>query len=231
VKAGGDGVDEREWLTATDPQAMLTFLRDAGRLSARKARLFAVACCRRAWHLLTDDRSQEAVEVAERHADRSADEGQRASAAAEARRAARASFGGPLWYPARAARMAVAEQIPIPEVVRYTQVDFLHTPGETRTGELGQAEILRDLCGNPFRPVPAIDPAWLAWGGGVVGRLAEVAYEGRELPGGTLDRERLAVLADALEEAGADAALIEHLRGPGPHYRACFVVDWLTGRK
>ncbi len=48
---------------------------------------------------------------------------------------------------------------------------------------------------------------------------------------GTLDPERLLVLADALEEAGADcAAILEHLRGRGPHCRGCAVLDLLTGR-
>jgi len=67
--------------------------------------------------------------------------------------------------------------------------------------------------------------------GGTVRRLAEEAYEQRVMPAGTLDPARLAVLADALEEAGCtDADLLAHLREPGPHVRGCDVLDRLLGR-
>jgi hypothetical protein len=56
--------------------------------------------------------------------------------------------------------------------------------------------------------------------------LARAAYDERSLPSGTLDLTRLAVLADALEDAGvADEALVGHLRGPGPHVRGCWALD------
>src|SRR5262249_34126429 len=94
-----------------------------------------------------------------------------------------------------------------------------------------QAALMRDLFGNPFRAMPTINPAWLAWNDGTVVRLARSAYEERTLPEGTLDASRLAVLADALGEAGANAGLLDHLRGPGPHVRGCWVIDLVLNKE
>jgi hypothetical protein len=92
-----------------------------------------------------------------------------------------------------------------------------------------QADLLRDICGNPFRP-PPIDPCLLAWNDGLVIKLARASYDDRLLPSGHLDPARLAVLADALEEAGADAGLLRHLRAEGPHVRGCFLIDALLDK-
>jgi hypothetical protein len=92
------------------------------------------------------------------------------------------------------------------------------------------SRLVRDLFGNPFRPV-LVKPEWLSWQGGLVARLAEAAYERRGTPDGLLCPDTLAVLADALEEAGCDEeSMLNHLREPGPHARGCWVVDRLTGR-
>jgi hypothetical protein len=48
---------------------------------------------------------------------------------------------------------------------------------------------------------------------------------------GLLDPVRLLMLSDALEDAGADASLLSHLRGSGPHCRGCWALDYLLGKE
>jgi hypothetical protein len=96
-----------------------------------------------------------------------------------------------------------------------------------REGLAVSAELVRDVRGSPFRTT-ALSAALLT---PTVTALAQAAYEERSLPTGTLDTQRLAVLSDALEESGcADAAILGHLRGPGPHVRGCFALDAILGR-
>jgi hypothetical protein len=70
---------EEEWLAGADPQEMITFL--GGNVPARKARLFAVACCRAAWSSLPQNPLRAAVLVGERLADGQATEGDAEAAA------------------------------------------------------------------------------------------------------------------------------------------------------
>jgi hypothetical protein len=98
--------------------------------------------------------------------------------------------------------------------------------------ETTQTSLLRDVFGPlPFREIH-IDPAWLSWNDGTVRQLAATIYEEPSLPDGTLDNARLAVLTDALEEAGcSNAELLNHCRLPRVHVRGCWVVDLWLGCK
>jgi biotin carboxyl carrier protein len=92
-------------------------------------------------------------------------------------------------------------------------------------------QLLRCIFGNPFRPQTPLPPAVLAWNDGTVRRLAEGIYEERQLPAGTLDAARLAILADALLDAGCDdEELIAHCRNEGPHVRGCWTIDLILGK-
>lgn len=66
-----------------------------------------------------------------------------------------------------------------------------------------------------------VKPYWLCWEAGVIVSLAQrVRDEG--------DSAAMPILGDALEEAGCtDAAILEHLRGLGPHVRECWIIDAL----
>jgi hypothetical protein len=67
--SGEKTVTEAEWLACTDPRKMLEFLRGSSNLSERKARLLAIACCRRVWEWMPDE-GKHPVEICEEYADR-----------------------------------------------------------------------------------------------------------------------------------------------------------------
>jgi hypothetical protein len=237
---------EVQWLSCNDPDAMLHFLQASGHLSARKAQLFAVAVCRRIWHLLPDDRSRRAVEIAERYADGEASRKELAAAQAAirgirsdtARRAAgtaaasaaRHAAGVQRYYStsngAADARWAAARAATGPGRTGRASNSAAWAAAEAEGAN--QAALLRDIVGPlPFRPLPALPAATLGWNDGCVGKLAAGLYQERDFSPG-----RLSLLADALEEAGCrDTAILEHLRGSGPHARGCFVLDSLLGHR
>ena len=229
---------EADWLAATNPQTMLKFVQGSGKASDRKLRQFAVACCRLIWHEITDERSRQAVEVAQRFADEKATGNELAIARDAAPPSYRTYLSNGFPYPDELAASAAAEcaaesidtQALLDDIFGYGVFDYVDMKLDC-DGYSVAATILRETFGNPFRPI-SLNPSWLTWNDGTVRRLAEAIYGERELPSGHLDVTRLAVLADALEDAGcADPDLLGHLRGPGPHVRGCWVIELLTGKE
>lgn len=262
---------EAEWLTCDDPQSMLisiqakpggrtfrSFIYDkkdsspismARKPSDRKLRLFACACARRVWFLMTEQCSRDAVITAEQFADGLVDR----HTLANARRAIRAEFRNKqrreilhrAWIEtgngdraeAHAAAWAGAWDTARDTVcadARAAACDAAYAAAVTASSVWGtnvtreeeaarRASLLREIFGNPFRQI-VIEPSWLAWNDGTVPNLARNVYERRAF-------DRLPILADALEEAGCtDADILNHCRQPGEHVRGCWVVDLLLGK-
>jgi hypothetical protein len=87
--------------------------------------------------------------------------------------------------------------------------------------------LLREILGDPFHPID-LAPAWRD---PTLQELAAAAYGDPEQPLDVLDSRRLTALATAVEGTESDnAAILSHLREPGPHVRGCWVVDLLLGK-
>jgi hypothetical protein len=221
------GMTEAEWQSCADPTPMQAALR--GKASARKLRLFAVACCRRLGPLLQDTRIITALDVAERHADGAATQADLEAALQGAVKAQRSQRRKALLF-AYAAVMDACDVcfLGAPEKVAWAEAaaaDSRATHGEhlrlTRPDLYASlAALLRDVIGSPFHPV-VVDPSWLT---PAVVQLAQGIYDGRAF-------DRLPILADALEDAGCtNAEVLGHCRQPGTHVRGCWLVDGLLQR-
>jgi hypothetical protein len=201
---------------------MLKFLRK--RASDRKVRLFACACCRRIWkHLALPMRR--AVDAAEGFADGVIGAPELQHRRMRAVNSAHFSDGNVAACWAANARRKLNEQAPF-EVVKDVAGRAARTQSSARwkrardTELRSQAELLRCLIGNPFRPV-AFSPSWRT---STAVALAQQMYDSREF-------SALPILADALQDAGCDDEdVLQHCRGPGAHARGCWVVDGVLGK-
>ena len=84
-----------------------------------------------------------------------------------------------------------------------------------------QTAFMRDIFGNPFRPV-SFNPAWRT---DTAVSLARQMYESREFGA-------MPILADALQDAGCeDEHILNHCRDANqPHVRGCWVCDLVLGK-
>lgn len=224
---------EEEWLACENIQRMLKLI--DGRVSYRQLRLFVCACCRLIWDERWPHRTRRAIEVAERFADGMVDSASLNNARSEAcrisqdwhERSNHLSFEDPQRMKTRLLHFATIATEPIVSMHSL----MVAAPWHDARLQPVAAELLR--CIFRYRTNSSADALQNGSepSSPLVTEIALAAHEGRQLPTGHLDTARLAVLSDALEESGCtDAAILEHLRSPGPHVRGCWALDLILGK-
>jgi len=216
---------EEEWLTSADMESMLNCLVTVRfpkvepcnwHEGERKKRLFVAGCLRRVAALLPAE-YRALTELIELHADGLVDVTTRRKVVSAAERVE--------W-----------DHNNLLFAINYDDIGlFCHhaasiateaIPGggdNTRNAEsLKHAALLREIFGNPFRPV-GFDPAWRT---SDAMALATGIYDGRAF-------DRMPILADALQEAGCDNDdLLRHCRDPDAnHVRGCWALDLVLGKE
>ncbi len=183
--------------------------------SIRRLRLFACAWCRCHCFEQLDQRCQDIVQVGESFADGLVREIKRHLADQVAWWAMLTATRKRDWEKLRAigeARKTVATAKD-----RIVCIKQYYSAVEKKR----QCDLLRDIFNNPFRPI-TLEPSWLT---PTVTALAQQIYDYRAF-------DRLPILADSLVKSGCDnQGILDHLRGPGPHVRGCWVVDAVLGRE
>jgi len=222
-------MSEDDWLRSADPGAMLSFIGFAA--EERKLRLFASACCRRVTKYVSDDKVRAAIEASERYADGLISRQELESLSQGA--SSTCPFASmPCLDAARQASQAAVKAASIAawEPIIYSDPRGEHPDTferaaavacEARAAESGsQAEILRDIFGNPFEPA-AIRSEWLTHELVETGRRI---YEERAF-------DQISDLASALERAGCrDRTIVAHFHGQSVHVLGCWLLDSILGR-
>lgn len=205
-----------EWDACTDPDCMLSLLTSSG-ASERKLRLHLAAICRCLRPRLMDERSREAVRIAELFADGIADKKQLATAYQQSHHVLVEST-------LRWSHSTTLQAVWLAGAVAGEATNLLPTrvPLEKEV----RVALIREIFGG-------LRPTVIGTGriDSTVVKLARAVYEDQDARSGLLDNARLGVLADVLEESGInDAKLLGHLRGNRFHFRGCFALDAILGR-
>jgi hypothetical protein len=214
-------MSETSWLVSAEPDEMLILLDPIA--TRRKLRLFCCACVRRVWtELAGANVSRQAVEVAEAFADGQATEQSLETLSVQAEAVIQGTARQTHKNARRAAAWCVSvtmDAISIGRSVGWAAA-YAH-PRPKGAERLAQVQVLRDIFGNPFRP--ALELGTLPNSDGLL--LAQSMYDKRAF-------DAMPVLGDTLEEAGcSNQDILSHSRGPGPHFRGCWVVDLVLGKE
>ena len=238
---------EEYWLSSKDPEDLLRGSLDGieeerGVRFKRKLRLFAVECLRRISHLFRDSRSRGWIEILEQNADGTISDKRQDCLGTEVvdppnddhfqgddpivsqvacAWQALCLASDPDFRPFDANCVACWARDALYPIAGPLDLTDEKRVQHNKHQEEIQVALLRDIFGNPFRPV-TLDPSWLI---PKVKTLAQAIYDERAF-------ERMPELADALAEAGcSNQDILSHCRGPGPHVRGCWVVDLLLGKE
>ncbi len=103
-----------------------------------------------------------------------------------------------------------------------TLLNYLNAWGDPQCRPREVANLIRDIVGNPFRPVK-FDAVWRT---STAVALAAQMYDSREF-------SAMPILADALQDAGCDNDdILNHCRdATAAHVRGCWVVDLVLGKE
>lgn len=219
---------EQEFLACDNPARMLASLTqgleglpaDYCRTpSARQLRLFTCACARHMWDKLGEAHSRAAVEMAERIAD-----GELPCADLKARLPRPLQYYSLGWVAALCCWDDIA-------VGASNLVDRL--PRHDLVMPATQCALLRDIIGNPFRPVVLRSslqdcsawpcPTCVPWATPTAFAIAQRIYTER-------DWEAMPILRDSLMDSGCDSEeILAHLLEP-LHVRGCWATDLILGK-
>jgi GGDEF domain-containing protein len=228
----------RRRVASNSPEEMLWCLRETA--SDRLLRLFACGCCRRIWSSLEAEAGRRAIEASESFAEGKSDWYALSSAEADVWKARVSSSWLALWAAAEAAGPdpwhaarwvpAWAAEAAAEKAARLALGRADSARGEEIAAEAWQQErrsqcaVFRDLFDRPER-LFAGRPAWLVTRNQ---RLVDAAHalcdQGRfnELPS----------LVPALEAARCDdPEVLAHCTQAGEHFRGCWVLDLILGKR
>lgn len=221
---------EAEWHASSDLEAMLQFVE--GKVSDRKLRLFACACCRHLWHKL-NKANRRAIKVSEKFADGLATEKELSKASGtQFESNSLWEYKKPpvewtegrsdAWTKAAVGRITLHRRLhstfgqPLLTAVRDTAECVSESCRWDEDATFQPCELLRCLVSVAlFRSIGS-DPAWL---NAEIVALAQAIYDDS-------DFERLPALAEELEREGcSDNNILTHCRRGEPHARGCWVLD------
>jgi hypothetical protein len=228
-------VKEHEWRTSADGDALVRYW--GSKFTERTARLLMLACCQRVRRFFRHDALASALQRLERHYANpdKPNEPFEGDAARRAYRACNRIASGRVRDPGRGVAFGVLAAVEPNSIADELEEDFAFltyscahdisdgfADGAEADEGAAQADIVREILGNVFRPV-TFDARW---------RTSDAVALARQMYK-TQKFGAMPILADALQEAGCeDEQVLAHCRDTAlAHRRGCWVLDAVLGAR